>query len=54
MTTVIAPAEARETTLEVTIIRANGTVEHLGTLSYWHRNPLKRLFWRLKKFWGDA
>jgi len=30
--------------LEAVIIRANGTREQLGTISYWHKNPLRR-FW---------
>lgn len=47
MGTVIAPAKARSAEIEVTIIRANGTIEHRGVVSYWHRNPLKRLAWRL-------
>jgi len=34
-------------TIEAVITRADGTVEHLGTVSYWHRNPLRRLWWRL-------
>jgi hypothetical protein len=29
------------------ITRADGTVEDLGVISYWHRNPLRRLWWRL-------
>jgi hypothetical protein len=31
------------------ITRADGTVEDLGVISYWHRNPLRRLWWRLRK-----
>jgi hypothetical protein len=47
MGTVVAPAEAREASIEVTVIRADGRIERLGTVSYWHRNPLRRLAWRL-------
>jgi hypothetical protein len=25
-------------------------VEQLGTVAYWHRNPLKRLLWRVGRF----
>jgi hypothetical protein len=32
------------------ITRADGTVENLGTIQYWHSNPLKRLLWRIKKW----
>lgn len=32
--------------LQATIIRADGTREELGTVAYWHRNPLMRLWHR--------
>lgn len=44
---IAASAQAKEASIEATIIRADGTVEHLGVVSYWHRNPLKRLAWRI-------
>jgi hypothetical protein len=47
MGTVHAHGQAREATVDITVIRADGTVEHHGTVSYWHRNPLRRLAWRL-------
>lgn len=31
------------------IVRADGTVEELGQISYWHRNPLKRLSYKIKQ-----
>jgi hypothetical protein len=36
--------------IEVTAIitRADGTVEQLGTINYWHKNPIKRIIWRIK------
>jgi hypothetical protein len=36
-------------TLEATVIRADGSREVLGTIAYWHRNPFKRLLWRMKQ-----
>jgi len=42
----------RQVTLEARIIRADGTVEELGVISYWHRNPFKRLAWRLRRILG--
>lgn len=36
--------------VQATITRADGTVEHLGTISYWHRNPIKRWLFRLRRF----
>jgi len=29
-------------------------VEQLGTVAYWHRNPLKRLWWRVGRFFKGA
>ena len=40
----------RQQTLEATIIRADGSVEHLGVIAHWHRNPLRRWAWRIKQF----
>lgn len=40
----------RQQTVEATVIRADGTVQHLGTIAYWHRNPLRRWAWRIKQF----
>ena len=37
----------RKATIEAVIIRANGMRENLGVISYYHRNPLKRLAWRI-------
>lgn len=47
MGTVTVNEKAREASIEATIIRADGSIERLGTVSYWHRNPLRRLAWRL-------
>ena len=40
----------QETIITATIIRADGTVEDLGVVNYWHKNPLRRLAWRISKF----
>jgi len=42
--------DAKEIQLVATITRADGTVEYLGVIDYWHKNPIKRLIWNLKKF----
>ncbi|WP_156392856.1 hypothetical protein [Rhizobium sp. Root1220] len=39
----------REARITAVITRADGTVEELGTLTYWHRNPLRRLAWRIRQ-----
>jgi hypothetical protein len=43
----LASASFSEASLDATIIRADGRVEHLGTVAYFSRNPLKRLAWRI-------
>ena len=39
--------------IQAVIIRADGSREDLGTIAYWHRNPLKRIWFYFKKFLGD-
>jgi hypothetical protein len=39
----------REAQIVAVVTRADGTVEHLGVVSYWHRNPIKRALWRLRR-----
>jgi hypothetical protein len=45
----MADAKARETIISATITRADGSIEELGEISYWHRNPFKRYAWNLKQ-----
>ncbi|MFI5814837.1 hypothetical protein ACIA7S_28260 [Streptomyces sp. NPDC051643] len=42
-----APARFAETTFVIT--RADGSIVNLGRGAYWHRNPLRRAWWRI---WG--
>ena len=43
-------AKVKQMELSAIIIRADGTKEDLGTIQYWHKNPLKRIIWRIKKW----
>jgi predicted transcriptional regulator len=45
----IANIDAKEIQLIATITRADGTVEELGVIDYYHKNPMKRFIWKLKK-----
>jgi len=45
----VANVNAKEIELIATIIRADGTKEELGVIDYWHKNPIKRFVWKLKK-----
>ena len=44
-----ASQPVKETTLQARVIRADGSIEELGTIAYWHRNPLKRILWRVSQ-----
>lgn len=46
----VAKSNAKEIELYATVTRADGTVEQLGVIDYWHKNPIKRIIWKLKKF----
>jgi hypothetical protein len=46
----VANINAKEIQLTAVITRADGTVEELGVIDYWHKNPLKRFIWRFKKW----
>jgi hypothetical protein len=50
MSKLIVPFDAKEAQITAVITRADGTVEHLGVVSYWHKNPIKRIFWSIKKW----
>ena len=42
--------DAKEIQLVATITRADGTVEYLGVIDYWHKNPIKLFIWKIKKW----
>ena len=42
--------KVKQMEISAIITRADGTVEDLGTIQYWHKNPLKRIIWRIKKW----
>ncbi len=47
------PSQMRSGTISATIRRADGTIEELGIISYYHRNPLKRFAWNVKRWMID-
>ena len=46
----LVPVNAKEAQIHAVITRADGTVEDLGVVSYWHKNPVKRFLWRIKQW----
>ena len=49
MTAVAANAKPKEATISAVVIRADGTREDLGIVCYWHRNPIKRWLFALRR-----
>lgn len=44
--------KTKEATLSAVITRADGTIEKLGVISYYHRNPIRVLLWKLGRKFG--
>lgn len=42
----------RSIQVEAVIIRADGRIESVGTIAYWHKNPLMRGWHRIKDLWS--
>ena len=40
---ILTRGKAKSSSISAVITRADGTIENLGIVAYWHRNPLKRL-----------
>ena len=49
MTKMVVPANARQASIRATVIRADGRVEHLGVVAFYHRNPLYRWAYRVRR-----
>ena len=47
---ITSEAKVKQMEISAIVTRADGTIEDLGTIQYWHKNPLKRLLWRIKKW----
>ena len=49
MSATCVPVRVRRTEISAVITRADGTVENLGVVSSWHRNPLIRAWRKLRR-----
>lgn len=47
--TVNVRSKARECSITAVVTRADGTTENLGEIAYWHKNPLRRIAFRMKR-----
>lgn len=45
----LAQGKAESAEFRAVITRADGTVEDLGTIAYWHRNPFRRWAWTIAR-----
>lgn len=43
----MAKGKVKMASVDAVVIRKDGTREDHGTVSYWHRNPLRRWAWHL-------
>lgn len=48
-----AHSKPTETSIEAVVIRADGTREDLGTVAYWHANPVRRVLGQAKVKLGE-
>ena len=42
-------SETKQAAISVVVTRANGTIEDLGVVAYYHRNPIMQLLYLLKR-----
>lgn len=47
MTSQEAKSHIQEASIEAVVIRADGSQENLGVVSYWHRRWWRRTIWRI-------
>jgi hypothetical protein len=48
MSDIEAKQDVQEASISAVVIRADGTREDLGEVSYWHKDWRKRLAWKLR------
>lgn len=46
--------KVKSSVLEAVVYRADGSVERLGAVSFYHRNPLRMIAWRLGRLLGKS
>lgn len=46
----VVDGKAKCAELRAIVTRADGRVEDLGIIAYWHKNPLRRWAWSIKRF----
>lgn len=54
MSSITTSQPVKQASVEAKIIRADGTVVDLGVIAYYHKNPFKRLGWRISQIFNRA
>jgi len=49
MSNIIIPTRVEEASISAVVTRADGSVKDLGVISYYHRNPLRRVWFNTIK-----
>lgn len=49
MSKLAAKQGIKEQIIEAKVIRADGTVEDLGVVNYWHKSWWRRAIWKIRK-----
>ena len=48
--TIKGGSNAKSITVSAVITRADGTIQNLGAVGYYHKNPLRMAWWKIKRF----
>ena len=46
---IFSKSPIKESSFSGRIIKADGTIVELGEIAYYHRNPLKVIWWKIKQ-----
>lgn len=46
---IVTGVDAKKSSVEAVLIKADGTRVNLGQIAYWHKNPLMRGLWKIKQ-----
>jgi hypothetical protein len=52
MSTISGIGNAKSAEVSMVVVRANGTREDLGVVSYYSKNPIKRAIFKIKQMLG--
>ncbi|QIG66714.1 hypothetical protein EVB27_044 [Rhizobium phage RHph_TM16] len=53
MTDIITKSDIQEQIVRAVVTRADGTVEDLGVIAYYHKSRFRRMVWQVVKFFKE-